>query len=247
MKQLSLMIGLAAALSCNFRLSPDDGASLAGGTATAEADAFDGAAPSSEAGAGESSDDAAIGASGTATGTGPKTKPKTGAAVVEGVQANTELVTLLQTYDELKNKTISVYVDMAELVAKENISRPIVLKSIMEARGTSYESAQSMASRVMSLAKDPDTIGKLRRGEVTTSEVFYKRAPGGSKVGSSPGGQTDPANVGGGAKGEKQPETKEKKYARILGEFVEVAKASGYDRKSILMGVEASLKNAGIK
>lgn len=239
-----LSAALYATLSSNaFLFRPDDGADVATG-----ASAFDSTPPTTDADAGgDDADDASSGATSTAVGTTSGTETDAKATTKEEVLPNMQLVTLLTTYDELKDKTVSVYVDMAELIGKDNLSRPVVVQSIMKARGITYENAQPIASRIMKLAKDPETIQAIRDGKITTSEVFYNRKPGGSKVGSSPGGQTDPANVGGGAKGTTQAETKEKKYARVLGEFIEVCKSAGYDRKAILMGVEASLKNAGIK
>ena len=118
--------------------------------------------------AGETSQAAGTTATGTGTGAAAKTTNKT----VEEAAANTELVTLIKTYDETKAQAQSYMCDIAEFINKNNLGRPIVIKTLMEARGLTLESAASNASRLMKLAKNPDLIQALRDGTATIREPF---------------------------------------------------------------------------
>lgn len=179
---------------------------------------------------------------GTATGTATDSKAKVSTKTVEEAAVDTELANLIKQYEEVKEKATSFMCDIAEMIGKKNLGRPVVIRTVMEARGVTLETAQSYASRLMKLAKNPDAIKGLRDGTATIRETLYNRKP-------TPATTTDAGAAGesGASKPKTDTEKKEDKYNRVLKEFVDVAKASGFDYASILAGVKAALKDAGIK
>lgn len=189
------------------------------------------------------------GGGGTATGTGPAAKAapvtKVTEATIATVEPHAALQELIKNYDEVKEKATSYMCDQAELIAKENIGRPVIIKTLMVARGVTLETAQSTASRMITLSKSPEKIAGLRDGSLTIRETVYGRAKPGTTeaaTGGAEGGQPGTATTK-----KTDTEKKEDKYNRLLKEFTESAKASGFDLKSIIAGVTASLKDAGIK
>ena len=190
------------------------------------------------------------GGGGTGTGTGvtvdPKVKTGVSNKTVEEAAVNTELLTLLKTYDEVKAQANSYMCDIAEHINKNNLGRPVVIKTLIEARGITLETAGPTASRLMKLAKSPELIQGLRDGSVTVRESLYGRPKPGTttEAGGGAGGET----AGGGkATGKSDTEKKEDKYNRLLKEFTDVAKASGFSLDEIMTSLRASLKDAGIK
>lgn len=186
-------------------------------------------------------------AAGTATGTAPAAVTKVTEATIATVEPHPALLELIKNYDTVKEQATSYMCDQAELIAKDNIGRPQVIKSLMVARGVTLETAQSTASRMIKLSKSPDQIKGLRDGSLTIRETLYNRPKPGSTEGAA-GGDGATAGAAGAAPAKKtDTEKKEDKYNRLLKEFTESAKASGFDLKSIVAGVTASLKDAGIK
>ena len=189
----------------------------------------------------------AIGGTGTGTGTGVTVDPKVKSGVsnktLEEAAVNEELLSLLKTYDEVKAQANSYMCDIAEYINKENLGRPIVIKTLMEARGITLETASSSASRLMKLAKDSQLIQDLRDGKVTVRETLYGRPKPGTTTEAGSG-----ETAGGGkASGKTDTEKKEDKYNRVLKEFIDVAKASGFSLDELMTSVRAGLKDAGIK
>lgn len=225
--RLGLAVGIMAA-TCLFAVERS--------TPTA-AGASDGGDPEVD----ETSQDTG-GAGGTATGTGTGTQTKAKAATETKAEANTELATLIKTYDEVKAKAESYMCDIAEFINKNNLGRPVVIATLMEARGLTLESAASNASRLMKLAKNPDLIKSLRDGTATIRETVYGKAPSSNaKAGSE--GDTSAKNT---AK-KSDSEKKEDKYNRLVGELVAAAKECGFSSKDVLAGFTAALKDAGVK
>lgn len=164
---------------------------------------------------------AAAGAPGTATGVASKTDTKTKAKV----EVHPALLKLTKEHDAAADKAGSILVDMAELIARDNISNPVLIKTFMEARGVTEASAKSQASRLRSLMKDKDSLEALKRGEVTV-----RAAVKGAQA-------RRPASAANNAK----------KFDAAVNNLVTAAKAVGQDKKTILTTVEAALDKGGIK
>lgn len=161
----------------------------------------------------------APGASATGTATGTKVKTKVEATV------NTQLLELFKKHDAAAEKAASHLIDICEFVAKENISNASLIKTIMEARGSSEKSAASQASRVRSLLKNQDQLDKLRKGEVTV-----RAAIAGSQKARIPTAYD-----------------KNKKFEDSLKVLTSAAKATGQDKASLMRAVDASFSAADIK
>lgn len=207
------------------------------------------ATPAAGAGANPSLPNDPNAAPGTATGTGTAATKKTMAETIEETQPDTNIVTMVRGVEEAHKKIASYTVDLAEYVRKNDISRPVLIKSIMIARSIGRDSAEPIAARVAKLAKDPDMIERIRRGEVTVRSAL--NTPSKAGAGSRSQGEGGQAGEGGdaseGAGGAKQGESKMEAYNRSMASFVKAAKGTGLDRASILKSVEAGLKAADVK
>lgn len=164
-------------------------------------------------------------ANGPSTGTGAEAKEKPETKVKEEVKVHTGLATLLGKLDEATEKAGSYLVETLELIVRDSISNPVLIKTIMETRGIKEASAKSQASRMRSMLKDEETFKALKAGEVTVRAAVK----------------------GAQARRVASPESKAKAFDKALNKFVEAAKASGQDRKTILVTVEAALDKAKIK
>jgi hypothetical protein len=162
-------------------------------------------------------------ATGTGTGTGTETKPKT--KVKEVVTVHTGLLKLMKDEIAAEEKTASILVQIAELVARDNISNPVLVKTIVEARGVAEITARSQASRIRNLMKDKDTFEALKAGRVTVRAAVKSTS----------------------ARRVPSKESTTKKFDSTLANFVQAAKATGQDKKTILTTVESQLEKAGIK
>lgn len=160
---------------------------------------------------------AAAPATGTATKTATAAKPE--------VKVHLKLLDLFKKFDAAAEKAGSFLVDIAELVEKENVSNPSLIKTIMEARGVNESSAKSQASRIRSLLKDKDGFEALKRGDVTV-RAAVKSAQ---------------------ARRVPTPQSKQKAFDNALNKFIPAAKALGQDKRSILATVEAALDKAQVK
>lgn len=160
---------------------------------------------------------------GSGAGTGTEAKTKT--APKPEVKVHTKLLELIKKADAAAEKAGSLLVEIGEMVQKENISNPALIKTIMEARGVNENTAKSQASRIRSLLKDTDAFEALKRGEVTV-RAAVKSAQ---------------------ARRAATPVSKQKAFDAALNKFVPAAKALGQDKKSILATVEAALDKAQVK
>lgn len=184
-------------------------------------------------------------AAATATGTGTANRVTTKST--DEAVANPELVTLIKTYDDVKEQAKSYMCDIAEYINKNKLGRPVVIKTLMEARGLTIESAASNASRLMKLAKDPDLIKALRDGTATIRETVYGKGKTSNSRNADATGTTGAGAAAGGNGGKSDTEKKEDKYNRTLGIWADVAKECGYSLDTIMTGVRAVLKDKGIK
>ena len=166
-------------------------------------------------------DKAAAAGAGTGTGTAAKTaaKPK-----VE-VTVHPKLLDLIKKHDAAAEKAGSLLVEMGELVQRDNISNPVLIKTLMEARGVQENTAKSQASRIRALLKDKESFEALRRGEVTVRAAVK----------------------GVQARRPATAQSNAKKFDAAINKLVEAAKAVGQDKKTILTTVEAALDKGGIK
>jgi len=164
-------------------------------------------------------------AAGTGTGTGEETKPKTETKVKEEVKVHTGLVSLIKKLDEATEKAGSFLVEVCEMIVRDNVSNPALIKTLIEARGITEASAKSQASRMRSLLKDKDSFEALKRGEVTV-----RAAVKGAQA-------RRPATM----------QSTAKALDRAINQMVVAAKASGQDKKTILATIEAAFDKAAIK
>ena len=184
---------------------------------------------------------------GTGTGTGTAAATKVSTKTIEEASVNTDLLAMVKAYDDVKEKANSYMCDMAEFIGKNNIGRPVLIKTLMEARGVTVETAASTASRLMKLAKDPEAIQGLRDGTITVRETLYGVKKKGATTEAGAGGDGAAGGAASSTNKKTDTEKKEDRYNRILGEFVDVAKECGFSLDEILTGVKASLKDKGVK
>lgn len=156
-----------------------------------------------------------------ATGVGAEAK----ASVKPEVKVHTALAQLVKQLDAAAEKAGSLLVEVGELIVKENLSNPVIIKTFMEARGVTEATAKSQVSRIRTLLKDTDQFEALKRGEVTV-RAAVKSA------------QTRRA---------ASTQSKTKTFDNKLAQFVTAAKNLGQDRRTILATVEAALLKAEIK
>lgn len=162
-------------------------------------------------------------AKGTGTGTGTETKTKTKEKVE--VTVHPGLLELFKKHDASLGEAASFLVEIGETVMRDNVSNPVLIKTIIEARGITPESAKSQASRLRSLLKHKEGFEALKRGEVTVRAAV--KSAQAARV---------PSKI-----------TVSKKFDMALNKFVEAAKAVGQDRKTIMATVEAAMDKAQIK
>ena len=183
-------------------------------------------------------------ATGTIAGTEKVASGKVTERTVAEVASHPALLELVNKYDEVKDQARSYMCDMAEAIAKNNIGRPQVIKTLMEARGVTLESAQSDASRLIKLSADADAIEGLRNGSLTIRETVYGKKP----KSATPVAKTGDGSSANPASPKKTDAgKKEDRYNATLQAFVTEAKASGFSRSDIIVGVTAALKDAEVK
>lgn len=160
-------------------------------------------------------------ASGTATGVDAKAKTKEKVEVV----VHPALLELVKKHDAAATQAASFLVEMGELVERDHISNPVLIKTLIEARGITPESAKSQASRLRRLLEHKESFEALKRGEVTVRAAVKS------------------------AQASRVPTAKSaaKKLDSALSSFVTAAKATGQDKKTLLATVEAALDKAAIK
>lgn len=156
---------------------------------------------------------------GTGTGAAAKTAEK------PEVKVHAKLAEVMRKADAAAEKAGSLLVEMAELVQKENINNPTLIKTIMDVRGVVESTAKSQAARIRSLLKDTESFEALRRGEVTVRAAVK------------------------GAQARRTPTeaNKQKTFDNALDKFSQAAKALGQSKATIMKTVEAALDKAKIK
>lgn len=161
-------------------------------------------------------------AAGTSTGVaGTKTKTKEKVEVV----VNVKLLELVKKHDEATSTAATFLVEMCEMIAKDNLSNPVIIKTLMEARGIKEASAASQCSRMRRLLNDKDSFDALKRGDATVRAAVKS------------------------AQARRTP-TKQsiaRALDQALNRLVNAAKASGQDKKTLLITVESAFDKGGIK
>ncbi len=158
---------------------------------------------------------------------------KPGAKVKAGEKAeaaaNEELVALFEQYDEATRKTESYFIELVEFIQDKQLDRATVVASMMKARGIDYGTANTQYSRMKKLLNNEEVLEELKSGQITMKIAREKT----KKT------QENPKSA--------KPEAKEQRFTNTLKAFVAAAKESGFSRKEIMLSVEASLKDAGIR
>jgi hypothetical protein len=163
------------------------------------------------------------GAKGTGTGTG--TAAKTDTKPKAEVTTHPKLLTLVKQLDAATEKAGTLLVEVGELVLRDNISNPVLIKTLMEARGVTEASAKSQASRIRSLLKDKESFEALKRGDVTV-----RAAVKGAQARRAPSATNNA-----------------KAFDAAVNKLVTAAKAVGQDKKTIMTTIEAALDKGGVK
>jgi len=165
---------------------------------------------------------------GTGTETSSETKAETKKAVKPEVKANPELVTLIKNYEDAAEKAQTYYVDMINFIKKNSISRAVLVRTLVEARQIEIVSASSEASRILKIAKDDEVFNQLAAGEIT---LRVARQATQKKREASPAAATAGT-----------AEQKTKAYEDAVQALAKAAKALGFDVKSVLANVKATLQ-----
>lgn len=156
-------------------------------------------------------------------------KAKSKAKEAVKVVANERLVEAIRSSNEAMEEARTKLIGVATVIEEEQCTRAEVVASYMEANGVEKVTAESQASRVMKLVKDPDTLEALRSGAI---DLKTARAATTKK-------QKNPSAT-------KKAENAEKRYNRAITQLVESAKDMGADLQSVMLSVKAALKKAGL-
>lgn len=141
------------------------------------------------------------------------------------VKVDPGLAAIISNYDEAAERAISHQVEMVDYIKRNNVSRAVLVKTLVECRKIEVVSAQSEASRIMQLAKNEEVFNALKNGEMTLKAARNAtRKPQAAKA--------------------PTQESKEKTYETALQAFGQAAKALGLPLKDILASVKATLQAA---
>lgn len=145
--------------------------------------------------------------------------------------ANPKVVAAIRAEDEARSNAASKLAHLLQVVQDTEVTRPELVASYLEAKpNCSPATAQSQASRIMGLLKDPEVASKLISGEITLKtarEATTKK-------------QENPNEA-------KAKENKQKRLATALAQVVAAAKELGIDRTSLKAMLTEAAKKAGIK
>lgn len=177
------------------------------------------------AGGGSGGKKAAAKSAGTGTGTATEEKTGTDTKTKVKVEVHTGLAKIMKQHDAATEQAATFLVEMCELIERDHISNPVLIKTIMETRGVVESSAKSQASRMRALLKDKDSFDALKRGEATVRAAVK----------------------GAQARRPATPANNQKKLDKAINELCTTGKAMGQDKKTLLTTVEAALDKAGIK
>lgn len=159
-----------------------------------------------------------------------KAKAKAKETSLENVVANARLVEAIQGWERSKLEAKTYLIQMAEICQSEQLSRPEIIASLMEAKGIEKASAESQYSRMRKILEDNETLEALRSGEIdlkTARERTTKK-------------QAKPS-------AKKKEENLEKRYQKWVTTGIEIVKEMGSDIQSVLHSLKVSFKKAGIK
>lgn len=158
-----------------------------------------------------------------------KASAKATAKAASKVTAHPRLVAAIRSSDNAMAQASSLLVTVAEIVQQEDLTRPEVVASIMEARGVEKSTAESQYSRMKRLLTDGEVLNDLRAGKISLKmarEGTVKK-------------QTAP-------NAEKKKQNAEKKFTKAVSALVETSKEIGLDFTSVIKAVKAALKKGGV-
>lgn len=154
---------------------------------------------------------------------------KAAAKAASKVTAHPRLVAAIRSSDNAMEQAKSLLVTVAEIVQQEDLTRPEVVASIMEARSVEKSTAESQYSRMKRLLTDPETLTALKEGKITLKAA----REGTTKKQAAPNEK-------------KKKENAEKKFAKAVSSLVETSKEIGMDFTSVIKAVKAALKKGGV-
>lgn len=162
----------------------------------------------------------------------PTTKETAKAVKKEKVAAvaNPELVEILKSYYESKDAAQSYLIQAGRLIETEELTRPEVVASIMEARGVEKSTAESQYSRMKNILSNPEIRAKFEAGELTLTAA----------VAATSKKQAAPSAA-------KQKENAEARFNKGVSLIVSAAKDAALGAAEIISSIRASLKDAGIR
>lgn len=176
----------------------------------------------------ESAPDTQATGTGVTTESSAETKTEKKSKVKPEVAADTGLLAIVANYDDAAEKAQSFYVEMIQYIKKNNISRAVLVKTLMEGRKIEAQTAVTQASRILTMAKDEGVVAALAAGEITlkVAREQTKKTRESSKASTATGSN----------------EGKDQTYDKALKAFAAAAKALGYPLKDILASVKATLQ-----
>lgn len=175
------------------------------------------------------------GETGTGTGTGTESaaSTETGKATKKAakpeVKSDPVLGGLINTYEDAADKATSFYVEMIDYIRKQSITRAVLVKTLMEFRKVTADTAVTQASRILTMSKNDEVLNALQAGEITLKVARQQVTK-----------TREPKAAGSGSAG--TAEQKQTDFDNKLKAFAGAAKALGYDLKSILATVKATLQ-----
>lgn len=160
----------------------------------------------------------------------PAVEPKK--VVKPEAKVNEVLLECIKQYDTHVAEAETYYIEMIEIIQKNQISRGDVVVTLMKARGISFETAQTQYSRMKGIFNNKEVLEKLKNGEITLKVARENTTKK----------QTHPAK----GKLEVDPAKKEERFQKAVQGLVASAKECGFDAKSVITSLTAELKAAGI-
>ena len=144
--------------------------------------------------------------------------------------ANPKVVAAIRADDAARTEAASKLATLLQVVQDTECTRAELVASYIEAKNCTPATAQSQASRIMGLLKDPEVSQKLISGEITlkTAREATKKQ------------QANPNEA-------KKKENTQKRLNTALTGTITAAKELGIDRASLLSLVKEAAKKAGIK
>lgn len=163
------------------------------------------------------------------TSTEAEVKTKAKAAPKVEAKADARIVKAVKAQATAESQAGSALKTIVKLVMDDDIPRDVVIVSIMEARGCERLYAAQQASRVFSIAKNPEAAEKFIEGEITVTDAI--------KAASKK--QANPNQA-------KKKENAEASLKTAVTKAVAAAKAADYELGEFIALCKAEAKKAGL-